>query len=199
MPVKFLANQNTIIFGQTGAGKTVFMLKVIDQKLIEPFPVNIYWFYGVEQTFMKSYPAIKFVKGLQLDVIDTSSPSLIVLDDLLLDISPEMASAFIMGSHHNQMSLFMITQNLFPNSNLFRTCMLNCHTYILFYNQRQFRQVVTLARQCFVGKDVQRILVAYKRASLKPRDFIMLNFSPLMPKELTVVGDYFSICPSVYL
>ena len=61
MPIKFLANHNTIIFGQTGAGKTQFILRIIRERLIEPFPKNVYYMYSVEQPFMKQYPNIKFI------------------------------------------------------------------------------------------------------------------------------------------
>ena len=199
MPVKFLANHNCIIFGQTGAGKTQFILKVIKKKLIEPFPENIYYMYGVEQEFMKEHPDITFIKGLDFGKMDTSKPSMLVVDDLILDTNKEVASAFIMGSHHQKISLFFITQNLFPNCNTFRLMSANAHYYVLFHNQRNFRQVHTLARQIFVGKDLNRILSAYKRASETPRGFIILSFSPLLPKELTVITDYFKPWVSVYL
>ena len=55
MPIKFLANKNTIIFGQTGAGKTHFILEVIKQKLIHPFPKKIYYMFNIEQCFMKDW------------------------------------------------------------------------------------------------------------------------------------------------
>ena len=54
MPIKFLANKNTIIFGQTGVGKTEFMLEVIRQKLVHPFPEQVYYMYNVEQPFMNT-------------------------------------------------------------------------------------------------------------------------------------------------
>jgi hypothetical protein len=75
----------------------------------------------------------------------------------------------------------------------------NTHYYVLFQNQRNFRQINTLARQVFVGKDVNRILEAYKRACQSPRGFILLSFSPLLPNELTVTTDYWQPWLSVYL
>ena len=132
--------------------------------------------------------------------MDTSEPSLLVVDDLVLDSNNrDVASAFIMGSHHKSISLFYITQNLFPNCDTFRLMSANAHYYVLFHNQRNFRQVHTLARQIYVGKDLNRIFAAYKRASEKPRGFILLSFSPLLPKELTVITDYWELWPSVYL
>ena len=199
MPIKFLANHNTIVYGQTGAGKTQFILRVIRERLIEPFPERIFYMYSVEQPFMREHPEICFIEGLDFAKVDTSKPSMLVIDDLLLSLNKEVASAFIMGSHHRKISLFFITQNLFPNCETFRTMSANAHYYVLFQNQRNFRQINTLARQVFVGKDVNRILEAYKRASDKPRGFVLLSFSPLLPKELTVITDYWDPWVSVYL
>jgi len=204
MPVKFLANKNTIIFGQTGAGKTQFILQVIREKLITPFPKNIYYMYKVEQNFMKSWnnvetTPIKFIQGLAFDEIDTSEPSMLIIDDLLLSTDKTVAEMFILGSHHKQISLFYLTQSLFPNCPIYRTMSNNAHYFVLFHTQRLFRQVHTLARQIFVGKDLLRITKAYKRAGEVDRGFIVLTFAPELPEELTVITDWWQPCPSVYL
>ena len=199
MPIKFLANHNTIIYGQTGAGKTHFILEVIRQKLVYPFPKNIYYMYKVRQSFMDKMKNITFIEGLNFDAIDTSSSSFLVVDDLVLSTNKHVAEMFILGSHHKKISIFFLTQNLFPNCSLFRLMSANSHYFVIFQNQRNFRQVMTLARQIFVGKDVQRITQAYKRAATTDRGFIILSFSPLLPKELTVVTDWWESCPSIYL
>ena len=204
MPIKFLANHNTLIFGQTGAGKTHFILNVIKNKLIHPFPDKLYYMYNVEQDFMKTWnssedQAITFIKGLDFEKMDTKEPSLLVIDDLVLSTNKQVAEMFILGSHHHRISLFFLTQNLFPNCSIFRLMSVNTHYMVLFHSQRLFRQVHTLARQIFVGIDLKRIINAYKRAAEQQRGFIVLSFSPLLPKELTVVTDWWSPCPSVYL
>jgi len=199
MPIKFLANHNTIIFGQTGAGKTCFILDVIRYKLVHPFPKKIYYMYKIRQPFMDQINNINFIEGLDFNAIDTNKPSMLVIDDLVLSTNKDVAEMFILGSHHRQISIFFITQNLFPNCNLFRLMSTNAHYFVIFQNQRNFRQVMTLARQIFVGHDVKRITEAYKRASNTLRGFIVLSFSPLLPNELTVVTDWWEQCPSVYL
>ena len=199
MPIKFLANHNTIIFGQTGAGKTCFILDVIRYKLIHPFPKNIYYMYKIRQPFMDQINNINFIEGLDFNAIDTNKPSMLVIDDLVLSTNKAVAEMFILGSHHRQISIFFLTQNLFPNCNLFRLMSTNTHYFVIFQNQRNFRQVMTLARQIFVGRDIKRITEAYKRASNTLRGFIVLSFSQLLPNELTVVTDWWEQCPSVYL
>ena len=199
MPVKFIANHNTIVFGQTGAGKTHFILNMIRHKLIHPFPKNIYYMYKIRQPFMDRMDNIKFIEGLDFDAIDTRKPSLLVIDDLILSTNKNVAEMFILGSHHKQISIFFLTQNLFPNCDLYRLMSANAHYFVIFQNQRNFRQVMTLARQIFVGRDTKRITEAYKRAANTARGVIVLSFSPLLPKELTVVTDWWESCPSVYL
>ena len=199
MPIKFLANHNTIISGQTGAGKTHFILDVIRYKLVHPFPENIYYMYKIRQPFMDITPGVNFIEGLEFAAIDTGKPSMLIIDDLVLSTNKEVAEMFILGSHHRHISIFFLTQNLFPNCNMFRLMSTNAHYFVIFQNQRNFRQVMTLARQIFVGRDVKRVTEAYKRASKEPRGFIVLSFSPLLPNELTVVTDWWKECPSVYL
>ena len=142
MPVKFLASHNCIIFGPSRAGKTQFMLEVIRQKLVHPMPKNIYYMYSIEQDFMKTWneteeQAITFIQGLDFDKMNTSEPSLLVVDDLILSgDNKEIASCFILGSHHRSISTFYITQNLFPNCPLFRMMSSNAHYFVLFNSQR---------------------------------------------------------------
>ena len=204
MPIKFLANKNTIIFGQTGSGKTHFMLELIRKKMIHPFPKNIYYMYKVEQDFMKSWNKIEeqkitFIQGLNPDKMKTSEPSLLVIDDLLLSTNKDVVEMFILGSHHKQISLFYLSQNLFPDCSLFRTMSNNAHYFVIFNNKRNSTQIHRLAHKVFIGKYVLRIKNAYKRIQQQHWGFMVLTFVPELPEELTVVTDWWESCPSVYL
>ena len=200
MPIKFIANHNCIIYGATNVGKTTFMLEILKHRLIEPFPNHIVYMYSIAQPFMEMWndgknPRITFVQGLDFSQVQPFS--VLVIDDLLLDNNKEVAKTFILGSHHKQISVFFLTQNLFPRDDLFRLMSLNCHYFVLFQNQRNYRQVLTLARQAFTNID--RVVNAYKRASLDPRGFILLTFNPLIPRELSVITDYWIEPLSVFL
>ena len=149
--------------------------------------------YSIAQPFMEMWndgknQRITIVQGLDFSRVQPSS--VLVIDDLLLDNNKEVAKTFILGRHHKQISVFFLTQNLFPRDDLFRLMSLNCHYFVLFQNQRNYRQVLTLARQAFTNID--RVVNAYKRASLDPRGFILLTFNPLIPRELSVITDYWS-------
>jgi len=173
------------------------MLRILKEGLIEPFPRHINYMYSVEQPFMKTWdgPKINFIQGL--DFSHVQSNSILVIDDLILDNNKDVAKTFILGSHHRQISVFFLTQNLFPRDDLFRLMSLNCHYFVLFQNQRNYRQVLTLARQAFTD-DVHRVVNAYKRASTHPRGFIILTFNPLITKNLSVITDYWLKEISIY-
>ena len=176
------------------------MLRVLKERLVEPFPETITYLYGARQTFMDEWndgvnPEIEFVQGLDLTKVKDNS--LLIIDDLLLSNNKEVAEHFIVQSHHRQISLFYLSQNLFPKDPLFRLMSLNTHYFILFQNRRNQRQVFTLASQAFT--DLTAFKAAYKRASLQKRGFILLNFNPLLPKELSVITDFWSDFVSVYI
>ena len=205
MPIKFLANKNTIISGPTGSGKTQFILEIIRQRLINPFdPKNIYYMYKVEQGFMNTWSEkeeteIHFIRGLNFDEVDMTEPSMLIIDDLMLSADRETVEMFILGSHHKQVSLFYITQSLFHNDDQYRLMSNNAHYYVIFNNKRNACQINHLARQIFIGKEQQRIINAYKRISRMNYGFMILSFAQEIPDELAVITDFWEICPSVFL
>ena len=136
MPIKFLANHNTIIFGQTGSGKTHFILDVIRQKLIHPFTERIYYMYKIIQPFMDTLDNITFIEGLDFEALNTDKWSMLVIDDLVLSTNKGVAELFILGSHHRQISIFFLTQNLFPNCDSFRIMSANAHYFVIFQNRQ---------------------------------------------------------------
>jgi hypothetical protein len=160
--------------------------------------------YKIEQNFMKTWNEeenvpITFIKGLDFDKMDTSEPSMLVVDDLILSDNREMAECFILGSHHKSISVFYLTQSLFPNCPLFRLMSLNNHYFLIFTSQRHYRQIMTLANQMFCGDDLKRVTKAFKRTAKQERGFILLSLAPELPQELTVTTDFWEWLPSVYL
>ena len=91
----------------------------------------------------------------------TSEPSLLVIDDLLLSTNKDV-EMFILGSHHKQISLFYLSQNLFPDCSLFRIMSNNAHYFVIFNNKRNATQIQRLAHQIFIGEDTYRIKMPIK-------------------------------------
>ncbi|GFW13671.1 uncharacterized protein TNCV_1211371 [Trichonephila clavipes] len=71
-----------ILAGPSGSGKSQFVKKLIENKMIKPFPKNIIWCYGVYQALYEEMPNISFHEGIPSN-LHQYSDALIVIDDLM--------------------------------------------------------------------------------------------------------------------
>jgi ABC-type dipeptide/oligopeptide/nickel transport system ATPase subunit len=113
-----------IVSGPTGSGKSSFCIKVLqnlDTLCTEQnFDGGSIWCYS-ERTAVPSQQLvtlkrnIKFHKGIPANFINAQGrPKLIILDDLLNQVcSKDVSVLFTKGSHHRNISVILITQNLF--------------------------------------------------------------------------------------
>jgi hypothetical protein len=77
-------------------------------------------------------------------------PTLILLDDLMdIAYSSKVSELFTKGSDQRNISLVLITQNLFHQSQSSRDISLNSKYIVVFKNPRDKTQIVHLARQVY--------------------------------------------------
>ena len=174
------------ISGTTGSGKTTWIFKLLKNKddMIEPAPVQIFYFYGIWQdlyadmeeklsyvSFQEGLPTMEVVKSM-------SANSLIVLDDLahLLYSNKEMELLFSQVSHHRKISVCHIKNNLFYQGKHARTISLNTHLYVLLSNPRDESQILTLGRQVYPSKPLC-LLEAY-RYCMTTTGYLLLDLQP---------------------
>ena len=192
-----------MVIGSTNTGKTTMILRIIKEQLIEPMPAKIFYLYGAKQSFMdmwnkdESKPRINFVEGLNLEIVNSyKGAKLLIIDDLMMEQSKDLAQHFIAGSHHKQTTTIYVTHSIFLNNENYRLISNNCQYIVLMKNKRNYSQVTRLARQV-LGADYNRVLEAYKYC--KSYEFVILSFHPKVPDELLVITDFFEKCPSVFL
>ena len=119
-----------IVAGPSGSGKTVFTTRLIENSktLIEPAPDRILWCYGIYQTFFNDLKNVEFHEGLpNLDNFDGKQRTLLILDDLMHETDDRVSQIFTRVSHHKNVSVLYLTQNLFYGSKQNRTMNLNSH------------------------------------------------------------------------
>ena len=76
--------------------------------------------------------------------------NLIVFDDQMID--QRIVNLFTRGSHHRNLSVIYIVQNVFHQGKGSRSISLNSHYLVLFKNPRDKLQVLTLAKNtCIPG------------------------------------------------
>jgi hypothetical protein len=88
---------------------------------------------------------------------------LIILDDLMDETDQRVALLFTKKSHHRNISVMYIVQNLFHH----RTISLNAHYMVLFQNLTDVSQIMALAHQMYPRR-TQFFLEAFARATAKP-------------------------------
>jgi hypothetical protein len=110
---------------------------------------NIIWCHS-ENNAPHQLKEVSFVKGVPGFENPDHVPALIVLDDLMDSAhSSKVSELFAKGSHHRNISLVLITQNFFHQSQSSRDISLNSKYIVVFKNPRDKTQIVHLARQAY--------------------------------------------------
>jgi hypothetical protein len=136
--------------GATCSGKTQFVFRLIRHadQLIDPPPEKIVYCYGEFQPSFAEFPQVEFHEGLpNVSRFDGKFRILLFIDDLMNEANQNVCNLFTKLSHHRNVSVVFITQNLFHRNRHIRTMNLNTHYLVLFKNPRDANQVATLARQ----------------------------------------------------
>ena len=179
-----------IVAGCTQSGKTVWVKSLLKnaQTTISPTPQRIIWCYGQWQPsyfdMMRIMPGIEFNEGIPDDIdnadyLDVSQRNLIVLDDLMAQSGKDkrISDLFTKGSHHRNLSIIYIVQNIFHQGKEMRNISLNAHYIVLFKSPRDKQQISMLGRQVNPGK-VQEFMRSYEDATRRPHGYLMLDLKP---------------------
>jgi len=127
-----------IVSGPTQCGKTTFILKLIDnaQTIIEPPPERIICCYGkYQQSFDTIRNPVEFLEGLpDVNNFDGRLRRLLIPDDLMNEVDDSVANILTKISHHRNVSIVFLTQNIFYKNKHMRAISLNAHYLVLFKN-----------------------------------------------------------------
>lgn len=180
-----------LIAGPTSSGKTYLVRKLLRHRynLIEPRIEKIYYAYGAFQSWFRDHPEIEFVEGIpSLDTFDSNLNSLLIIDDLMDDVTRTLNAIFTKGSHHLNISVLFLVQNLFHGK--IRTISLNSHYLVLMKNRRDASQINHLAKQIYPGR-LKFLQDAYEDATVEKYSYLFLDLHPNTPRELTVRTNIF--------
>ena len=188
MDIRLVHPYGAILAGPTGCGKTQFVKRLLENAeiMIHPPPQNILWCYGMHQPayeeMQASLPQIQFIEGLPTDLesyIDPSIPNLVVIDDLMNELSndPRLTNIFTKACHHKNLSCIFILQNVFHQGRELRNISLNAHYMVLFKSPRDSSQITHLAKQMYPG-NVKFMQEAFQDATAKPHGYLLCDLKP---------------------
>ena len=182
-----------MVAGMTGSGKTVWVQSLLQQAqtVIDQPPERIIWCYSQWQNaytqLLMMIPTIEFVKGIPESLendsyLDVNKRNLIVIDDQMIEAGKDnrIVNLFTKGSHHRNLSVIYIVQNLFHQGKGNRSISLNSHYLVLFKNPRDKLQVLTLAKQMYPSETAW-FIKEYEEAVRRPFGYLFVDLKPTTP------------------
>lgn len=172
---------------------------MIDHKLIDPWPSRIIYFYGSDWQsgpfdYLQSKHKVNFVKGFDdsmIEDLDTSKPSLIICDDLILEMKDSEAASnlFMRGSHHKNMSVILIEQSLFPKGKQSVSMKINTHYLVIFKSPADALGVATIAKQMFPQNRGRFLIDAYHDCTREPFSYIIIDSKQETPDDVRIISQ----------
>lgn len=191
--------------GPTSSGKTMLAKKLIDaaEYMVSPPPEEIIYNYSVYQPIYDEMRGrVIFSEGITpIEQIPKDfKHRLWILDDQLYTAqdSQQIVDTFIKYSHHLNISIVLLTQNLFSQGKHFRTMSLNTQYMFLLKSARDSSTVQSLARQIYPN-NTKFLSECYTDAVSKPYGFLFIDLKPHSNDLYRVRSDIFSNLPIVYL
>ena len=186
-----------ILAGPSQSGKSTLVYQMITNlsKCVNFVPSRIYIAYSRMQCL---YDDIKRDSKVPVILIESLSKdfrppknSLLIIDDLMGKADSDVITDwFVKNSHHYEVSVLYLMQNLFLKLPNHRTTSLNANFIILFSNPRDKTQIMHLARQ-ISPSNTKFVMDAYRQATSKPHGYIVFNFKQNCPENLRLRDSVF--------
>jgi hypothetical protein len=203
-----------VISGATRSGKTFFTHKILcslSSVFHPPHPQAILFCYAIYQPLYDQIQSdvknLTLHKGLPSEEVieewtcenGIHTHKLIVLDDLshLVINNQNIELLLTQGSHHKNISVIIITQNLFANGKFSRSQSLNTQYFIVFRNIRDGNQIKYLSRQLFPSTP-HKLVQAYEDSIKQSHGYLVIDMHPfsddkyrlrtkILPDEDTII------------
>jgi hypothetical protein len=185
------------VSGPTQCGKTRLVLNILKYQLIQPFPTRIIWVYSEPQfdyyEAAKMYPHIEFEQGWNDDIyprINHNERNLLIIDDQMEEAgsTKTLKNLFTKGSHHKNLTIMYLLQNMYNSGSSQRTASLNTHYNVVFKNPRDASQFRCMASQMHPG-DFYWLINAFNDATSRPYGYLVLDHHPQSDDDQRVVTN----------
>ena len=207
---KFITPFSMGVYGRRESGKTHFVTELLIQqeKLIKDPFIKVIW---INKSFQKDvYEKLMRGNQFELEFLDDIPNfdemgkqirnTLVVLDDMLTESNRnEQISALFTRGRHLNISVILLSQNLFHQGKYSRDISLNVDYIVLFRNTRDTGQIMTLAQQMYPR--VKKFLPWAYHDAVEKENFshLILDLKPYTNSVMRVRAKIFDLFPIVYI
>ena len=182
-----------VVAGPTGCGKTQWVVNFLENitEIMHPPASRIVYSYGEWQPIYTTLPShVELQEGLSDIPQYARETTLLVIDDQMDEVNKNVLRLFTKGSHHRNISVIYIVQNLFGKNKDYRTISLNAHYLVIFKNPRDASQITHLAKQMYPGQN-RYVQEAFTLATREPYGYLLLDLKQSTPDALRLRGRIF--------
>ena len=209
MSWNFIHPSTIMVSGPTGSGKTKFVERVIVERKFNVEHNRIFWVYSEWQPAYDNLQRVRqdivFQKGLGdenefYNSLSNLNRNLVILDDQMSAVgnSKTLSRLFTEGSHHRNLSIIYIVQNLFDKGRSHRTVSLNAQYFVLFKNPRDKGQIASITRQMYPNK-VKFLIDSFQDATKEPFSYLLIDMHPKTSEGERVLTHIFKgASPIIY-
>lgn len=184
MSLKWEHPFTAILAGPTSCGKSSFVKKFLNHIMVmaDTHFSEIIYCLPEDQPIDSYFLKFRVIRGVpESSIFNDLKPRLIIIDDLMRETNSDVVDLFTKGSHHFNVSIMYVTQNIFNQGKGRRTISLNAHYIVTFKNPRDRVQIQTLSRQ--VCPDNNRYTQeAYKDATDRPYGYLLFDLKQSTPE-----------------
>ena len=184
------------ISGPTQCDKTRLVLRILEHQVIKPFSTRMIWVYSESQPdynfAARLYLHIEFEHGWKDDIYNRIRPNqkkLLIVDDEMEEAgnSKTLQNLLTKGSHHRNLTIIYLLQNMYNAGTNQRTVSLNTHYNVVFKYLRDVRQYRCLSSQMHPG-NFYWLIHAFNDATAKPHGYLVLDHHPKFDDKRVVTN-----------
>ena len=124
--------------------------------------------------------------------INPGKRNLIIFDDLMTEAKCDQRIADLLtkGSHHRNVSIVYLTQNVFPQGKACRDIALNTQYLVMFNNPIDRQQVATLARRIYPSTSAM-FMKRFEEATSRPYGYLVIDLKSSTSEQDRLQTDIF--------
>lgn len=164
------------------SGKTTFTINLLKKmdNIIDKTIDKVIWCHSENNAIPQNIidGRITYHKGIPNNFNNPQNQTvLIILDDLMMEVNnARICELFTKGSHHRNLSVILITQNIFHQGVYCRDISLNAKYMVIFKNPRDQTQFRFLARQIFPENSLDLVRI-YKQTTDIPYGYLLIDLA----------------------